>query len=263
MLGLIRAEALLFYAEVLRRKSILVTFSLFPYLLTLLILLIGSSAGSFNAFESKVGISPVPFFISSSFVLMVVLGVSDEILWRPIYNEEMGTSPYVVSSPSNPILRSLAIPIPRLSLTLVLGSTSILPVLLYYFGSGFLLESISIMGLAALSGLALSSLAIAISGLATLWGESWRIIQVIRPLLFIFLGVFYPKHVMPTFARLISSLIPSSHTIEAIQTVLLGGSNILVSIGIGVALFMFYLPIGQKSLSIWERKKLRSGGIRT
>lgn len=264
LLTLLKAEFTFVYAEVLRRKTILMMFIVYPYLITLFIMLVGTSLGSPQVFIEKVGIDPVPFFIVSSFVLVSVLGVVDDVLWRPIFDEWMGTLPYVISSPTSRVIHYIAIPIPRLALVILSGSASIFPVLTYYYGIPGLLKAAGVLGLALLSSLLLTTLAMVIAGLVfTLAGESWRILNIVRPCLLILLGAFYPRYMMPFTAQVISWLVPSSHTVELLQRLLIGLSTeatyVLMLLGVAIALALVYTPLGDRSIKRWERKKLAEG----
>ncbi len=264
ILTMLKAEFTFVYADVFRRKTILMMFIVYPYIITAFIMLIGTSLGSPQVFTEKVGVDPVPFFIVSSFILISVLGVVDDILWRPIFDEWMGTLPYVISSPTSRVLHYFAIPIPRLTLVLISGSATVFPVLAYYYGLMGLTKATSVLLLALLSSVLLTTLAMLIAGLVfTLAGESWRVLNIIRPLLLILLGAFYPRYMMPLVAQAMSWLIPSSHTVELMQRLLIGAgvssSYALMLLGIGIGLAIAYTPLGDRSVRRWERKKLLEG----
>jgi len=264
LLTMLRAEFTFVYADIFRRKSLLAMLMIYPYILTLFILLIGTSMGSPAVFTEKVGIDPVPFFIVSSFVLISVLGVVDDVLWRPIFDEWMGTLSYVISSPTSRVIHYLAIPIPRLSLVILSCSASVFPVLIYYYGITGLFKAFGVLGLTILSSLLLTTLAMVIAGLVfTLAGESWRILNIVRPLLLILLGAFYPRYMMPLTAQVMSWLVPSSHTVELLQRLLIGLSTettyVLMLLGAAVALAIVYTPLGNKAIRHWEKKKLTEG----
>lgn len=263
-LDLVLAEFRFVYADVLRRKSILLTFIAYPYILTVFILFLGSSIGSTQMFAEKLGVDPTVFFIVSGFLLMAILGVGDDLLWRPVFDEWTGTLPYIISSSSSRIKHYLAIPIPRLTLVLLSGSTSVLPVLVYRYGIQGLTEGFAVVGLTALASiLMVSPMMVLIGAVYGVGGENWRVINVVRPLLLILVGAYYPRYLMPLAGRIVCYLIPSSHVVEAIQRILVetAGSlpDVLTLIGVATALFIAYSPVGVRSVSYWEERKVKEG----
>ncbi len=261
---IIAAEFRFTYADVFRRKITLVTFIAYPYILTILVLLIGYSLGSPTVFRERVGIDPMVFFILAGFTIMAIIGVGDDLLWRPLFDEWMGTLPYVMASPVPRIQHYIAIPLPRLILVLISGSTSIVPVLTYYYGLQGLVEGLLVMLLTGIAALFFTTIAILIMGIVySLGGENWRIINIIRPLFLILVGAYYPRYLMPLTGQVISWLIPSSHVVEVIHRMISGlyssPVDLLVLLGIATALFILYAPPGVKSIMYWEKTKMREG----
>ncbi len=266
-IDIIRAELKFVYGDIFRRKSVLIMFLAYPYVLTAFILLIGYSFGSPKVFVDRVGVDPAIFFITSGFMLLAILGVSDDIFWRPIFEEWMGTLPYIIASPVSRIQHYLAIPIPRLLLVLLTGSTSVVPVFTYFYGLSGFIESLVILGLTMIGAIFFASVSMVSLGIIYgFGGESWRIINVIRPLLLILIGAYYPRFLMPLLGKIISGLIPSSYVVEAIQRMLIDpsvpASFILMLLGIATALFVIYTPVGAKSIVFWEKKRV-SEGVKT
>jgi len=260
---LVRAEMRLVYADVFRRKSVLAMLVAWPYMLTAFVLIIGSSMGSPQLFAERVGVDPVPFFIVSSFVLISTLSVLDDIMWKPLFDEMTGALPYILSSPVNRILYYTTLPIPRLLLVVLVGATSLIPVLTLYWGARGFALSLAIMVLGILSALLFTPPAIAIAtSLYRTGGESWRLINVVRPVLMILVGAFYPRWLMPLAGYVLSSLLPPSFCVEVIQRLLasmISLSNALTLLGIAIAIAIAYLPISTHSIRSWERKKFIEG----
>ncbi len=264
---LVRAEMTLLYSDIFRRKSVLLMFIAYPYMLTLFILLIGYAFGTPQVFMERVGVRPEVFFLVGGYMMMTIIGVGDDLLWRPIFDEWMGTLPYILASPVDRVKHYFAIPVPRMILVLIGGAGSVVPVLVYYYGLSGLAEAVAVMALTGLAAFFFASVAVIITGiLFTLGSENWRAINVVRPILFILIGVFYPRYLMPLTARLISGLIPSSHVVEVVQRILAGAYpgliDFLTLIGLATALFIIYTPIGARSIAMWERKKV-SEGVKT
>ncbi len=263
LLQVVRAEMRFVYADILRRKGVLAILIAWPYMLTAFVVIVGSSMGSPQLFAQRVGVDPVPFFIVSSFVLLSTLSVIDDIMWKPIHDELMGTLPYILSSPVNRVLYYASLPIPRLLLAVLIGSTSLVPVLTLYWGlHGFEL-SLAIAALGIVSALLFTPTAIVIAmALYVAGGESWRLINIVRPILMILIGAFYPRWLMPLAGYVLSSLLPPSHCVEVIQRLLTATarvSTVLTLMGIATALAMAYLPASARSVAAWERKKLVEG----
>lgn len=265
VLSIIKSEMLLVYGELLRRKQVLFTYVAYPYIMTFFIVFVGSSVGSLENFEARVGSNPFLFFIAASFNFMVVLGIVDDVLWSPIYDDNIGTLPYILSSTTPWFLRLLIIPIPRLILTVILGFTSLVPLFTYLEGLKGLLTSLLLMGLASLAGLLLSTFAILLTcSISMLVGESWRLLNIVRPLMMILLGVFYPRVLMPVIIRAVSYLIPSSHVVDLMFYTLVGRGTpeimtILTLLGTGTALAAMYGPLSYSSAKSLELKKLKEG----
>jgi len=262
-LQLVKAEMKFIYADVFRRKSLLIMLILWPYLLTAFILVIGSSMGSTRVFIQRVGVDPVPFFIVSGFVLISTFSVLDDIMWKPIFDEMTGVLPYILSSPVNRVLYYASLPVPRLILVVLIGATSLIPVLSFYWGLRGLVLALAIVVLGILSALVFTPPAITIAmTLYRMGGESWRLINVVRPILMLLIGAFYPRWLMPLAGYVLSSLLPPSYCIEAIQRLLGSATSIeyaLMFVGLAVALAMIYVPASSYSIVSWERKKLTEG----
>ncbi len=262
-LQLIKAEMKFVYADVFRRKSVLVMLILWPYLVTAFVLIIGSSMGSSQVFIQRAGVDPVPFFVVSGFVLISTFSVLDDIMWKPLFDEMTGALPYILSSPVNRILYYASLPVPRLVLVVLVGATSVFPVLILYWGLRGLILALAIVGLGILSALVFTPPAVAIAmSLYKVGGESWRLINVVRPLLMLLIGAFYPRWLMPLAGYVLSSLLPPSYCIEIMQRLLGSAMNVeyaLMLIGIAIALATVYMPLSSYSIVSWERKKLSEG----
>ncbi|MEM4037637.1 MAG: ABC transporter permease, partial [Desulfurococcaceae archaeon] len=91
-------------------------------------------------------------------------------------------------------------------------------------------------------------------------GESWRALNIVRPLMMVLLGVYYPRTYMPLVGYIISSLIPSSHVVEVVQRLLTGmQGNLFTLFVIAFILAFTYTPLGQFTLKAWEHKKVKEG----
>ncbi|MEM1772323.1 MAG: ABC transporter permease [Desulfurococcaceae archaeon] len=259
-MDILRAEYRLVYNDVFRRKSVLLTLILYPYIFTAFTLFIGYSAGTPSDFIQRVGVDPALYLITASYMLTSVLASLDDLLWKPLFDTYTGTVIYILASPVNRLKLYAAIPFPRLTLLVLMGFTSIIPVYLFYFGLNGVLLGLIIMGVITLACLIMIPFAIFVASSVHRVGESWRILNIVRPLVIIFLGVYYPRIYMPLGAYIVSSLIPASHIVEIAQRILIGmQSGLFTLFSIAVTLAIIYVPIGQFSLRSWERKKVKEG----
>lgn len=254
------AEYKLMYAELFRRKSALLSIITYPYLFTGFIIFFGYTLGSREAFTQRIGVNPVVYMITASYLMLSIMTVVDDILWRPISSEYDGTLPYVITSPINKLKYYFAIPFPRLTIILLTGSTSIVPIYVYYIGLDGLTISLLIMILTLIGGLLMITLAVIIMSIVGLIGESWRVLNIIRPVLMILLGIYYPRRFMPLLLYVVSSLIPSSHIIEIIQKTL---SNTPVEtyilLALAIVLTILYTPFSYRGIYFWEKRKVKKG----
>jgi ABC-2 type transport system permease protein len=254
---------LLVYSDLFRRKSLLVMFVAWPYLTTAFMLIFGYAVGSPRVFTERVGVDPIQFMIVGSYLLFSIMTIVDDIMWRPIYDEQLGTLPYIVSSPTRLITHYLSMPVPRFVASTVLGATAVFPVMVFSRGLEGLLVGLAVVLLSLISATVFTPLATAIGlSLYTLGGESWRAINVIRPLLLIVTGIYYPRWLMQWPLYLVSSLMPPAHCVEVIQRIVVGLAEtytILVSLTLAVLLGVLYSPAMARSATAWEKKKLRVG----
>lgn len=260
---LLQAEFKLVYGEILRRKSALVTLIIYPYLFAGFTLFFGYTIGSPQLFMERVGIEPIVFMVTASNIVMSMLNTVDDVLWRPLHDTFIGTLPYIIASPASKLKLFIAIPVPRLSLLLITGFTSIAPIYMMYYGFNGVLLTLAIVSLIALGALTLSTLGIIVAGLVHTFSESWRILNIIRPLMMVLLGAYYPRIFMPIAVYAVSLLIPSSHIVEIIHRMLLKDvSNVYLLLALAITLALVYSPGSGRALSYWERKKV-SEGVKT
>lgn len=259
-LDILKAEYRLVYSEVFRRKAALVSMIMYPYIFTAFTLFIGFAVGSPRAFTERVGIDPVIYMITASYMLMSILNSVDDLLWRPLFDTFIGTLIYIIASPVNRLKLYSAIPIPRMTILLLMGFTSVIPVYTLYYGFQGLILGLTIMSVVIIGCLVMIPFAIVIASSVHRVGESWRILNIVRPLVMVMLGVYYPRIYMPIAGYVVSSLIPSSHVIEVVQRIL-GGmqGNLFVLFALAFVLALLYTPMGHVTLRAWEFKKVKEG----
>lgn len=264
LVDLVRAEMLLVYADLLRRKSVIAVYLAWPYMVTAFILMMGYAVGSPRAFAERVGVEAPLFMIVGSYLLFSTMAVVDDIMWRPIYDESSGTLPYIVSSPAGVVAHYLSIPVPRFLLSLLLGASALFPVLVAYRGplEGALVGA-SVVLLSIVSAATFVPLATALGlGLYAAGGESWRAISFLRPLLLMLMGVYYPRWLMSLPLYVVSSLLPPAHCVEVVQRIVVGLAEawaVTLSLSAAAALALAYGPGMLRAARAWELRKLREG----
>lgn len=260
---LVRAEMLLVYADLFRRKSLLIMYFLWPYMLTGFILMFGYLAGSPHAFIEKVSVEPPIFIAVGSYLVFSTLSVIDDIMWRPIYDENLGTLPYIVASPTKMSIHYISIPIPRFVVSAIMGAAALFPILVIYRGLEGFLMSLIIVLLSLLSVAVFVPLATALGlGLYIAGGENWRAINFLRPLLLIMMGVYYPRWLMSLPLYITTSLLPPAHCVEVVQRIVVGLAEVhrlSILLTLAVVLGILYNPAMLRAAKIWEVKKLGEG----
>lgn len=257
---ILKAEYKLVYSEVFRRKTALVTLVLYPYIFTAFTLFIGHAAGSPKAFIERIGVDPVVYMVTASYMLMSILASIDELLWRPLFDTYIGTITYILASPVNMFKLYFTIPIPRLTLLALMGFTSIVPIYAIYYGFGGLVLGLVVMATLIAGCLVMIPFAIVVATTVHRIGESWRALNIVRPLIMVLLGVYYPRAYMPFAGYVVSSLIPSSHVVEIVQRMITGmQGNLFTLFAVAFVLALMYTPLGRFTLVAWKHKKVKEG----
>lgn len=260
---LIRAEMLLVYADFFRRKAVVLMYLAWPYMTTALMLMLGHAIGSPQAFAGKMGVEPPLFLMVGSYLLFSSMTVLDDIMWRPIFDENVGTLPYIIASPTEIVLHYASIPIPRFVLSLALGIAALFPVLIVYRGLSGILVGLVVMLISTISAAVFTPLATALSlGLYATGGENWRAINFLRPLLLVLVGVYYPRWLMSLPLYLVSSLLPPAHCVEVAQKIVIGLAEtyaITIPLVLALVLGLLYSPGMLRAARAWESGKLKEG----
>ena len=265
-IDIVIAEFKCFFTEFIRRKSLIIALILYPYILTALILFIGTIFGSPRYFREKIPADPLLFFLSSSLTLLVSLVMLDDIGARFIWEEQLGTLSYLMLMPASMTKFILASPIPRLVLTLGWVMLTLAPTAIYVKGVETGIAIIIVSSIAALGALSLMGFALIIGGLLILSKGEWAIYWIIRPLILFLSGVLYPVALMPLWLKVLSMTMPISYAVEA-SRMLIAYDNpeiklILLNIGLILVLSILYTPIGLKTYKYLELKVKRVGGLK-
>ena len=259
------AEWMAFYKDLTRRKSLIVSFIVYPYILTLLFVIMGLAVGGLTSFSQRFHVSAITFFLTMSYLMLTVLIGADMIMQRPSSDMWAGTLPYILTSPAPRILRYLAVALPMLAPFIVQGIICLTPVYVYYYGVEGAVLALLVVFLSVLAGLFMVPIAMVTMGLAYMVSEEgWRIINIARPLLLILIGVYYPRYLLPLVFRVATMVIPSSSIVEIIQYMLTNNLTMSLAgilLGVATASFILLLPIGGKTVTRWE-ERLRFKGVK-
>lgn len=261
-ISLVRAEYMFILAEIIRRKSVLFVMILWPYLIMGFVVFLGRSIGGMEYFQQRIGVHPILFFITGSFLLIVSLIFFDEIASRFWYDEFIGTLPYILIAPTSKVILAFAMGIPRLIINVLIGLSSLVPVYFIFKGIFGIPEALIVISLSIFSALTFSTFAIIFSAIVLLSGGGWRTISVLRPLIMLLSGVMYPRFLLPLTAKIFTMFLPLANSVEMIQLFVAQGgltSYSLILLGLATALAILYAPISIKSLNAWERKALIKG----
>jgi len=260
LIDLLVAEYRLVYGELFRRKSAIVTMIMYPYLFAGFTVFVGYAYGNPQYFVERTGVDPVVFMVTASYILMALMTTVDELFWRPLVDQWVGTLPYILATPVNRLKRYFSIPIPRLTILIITGSTSVIPIHVYYSGFKGLATGLSIILLTTIGAIISIGFSMVITGLVHRIGESWRTLNIIRPIIMILIGAYFPRKYMFIFARYVSYLIPASHVVEIIQGLMSGlETPLYILLSLAIALSIIYTPLGSKTIDVWEKKKVREG----
>jgi ABC-2 type transport system permease protein len=249
-------------AENFRRKSAAFSMIVWPYMMTLFVLFLGSFIGDFSVFQRNVGVHPAVFFITGSFLLLISLIFFDDAASRFYYDEMTGTLPYIIASPTSRFVLALSLSIPRFIMNILIGFSSLIPIYVFFMGLAGFYEAFTVISLSIFGSLTFSTMALVFASLVLISEGGWRVMSVMRPLLLLLSGVMYPRFLLPILAKVISGFIPLSHTIEAIQLYMsLGGftDHTLILMGLASALAVAYAPISRLGLRMWENKLVKKG----
>ncbi|MEM4581198.1 MAG: ABC transporter permease [Candidatus Korarchaeum sp.] len=267
LLSLFKSGVLLDLYFVKNNKANLVAFLLWPYLTLLLILGAGLFLGSAQSFRVNVGsdVDPIAFFVSSTLIASASLSVMWDVGGSVLLHRWAGTLPYVLLSPHRTSTILVMSYIPRYVFWSFIQLAEFLPILLWRKGLGAMLDA-GVIALAMLVGVLplLGFSAIFASFLLVLREES-NVLSWLNPVILILSGAFYPSHLFPLWARLLSQLLPTTHTFELARlSALMSGPilrDALVIMGVLLGMAALYNALSYAAMGEAERKALGSGSI--
>ncbi len=259
------AEWMAFYRDLMRRKSLVVSLLVYPYLLTVLFLVMGLAIGGLSSFTARFHVHPIVFFVTMSYLMLTILIGADTIMQRPASDMWAGTLPYIIISPLPRLWKYFAVALPPIAPFALQGLVSLLPVYAYYYGYEGVLVAIAIIAATLTASLLIIPVAMIITGISySVSEEGWRIINIVRPLLLILLGIYYPRYLLPLVFRLATMIIPSSNIVELVQLILVNSlttSTAGILIGLSIAVFVILLPLGSRTIGGWE-ERIRVRGVK-
>lgn len=248
-------------------RANLITFLLWPYLMLLLVLGAGIFLGSAQSFRANMGsdVDPIVFFVSSTLIASASLSVMWDVGGSVLLHRWAGTLPYVLLSPHRTSTILVMSYMPRYVFWSFIQLTEFLPILLWRKGAGMVLD-VGLITLAMLVGmLPLLGFSAIFASFLLIVKEESNVLGWLNPVILILSGAFYPSYLFPLWARLLSQLLPTTHTFELARlSALMSGPIVreaLAIIGILLGMTVFYNAISYAAMGSAERKALGSGSI--
>ena len=262
-----------FYRElkyVSRTPSWIVVFALLPYVMAAISYLMGLAASSlagelaFALFEETTGArDPLVYFLVGYGVMMpsfLVISVASQCIGAELYR---GTLEHLFSSPINRVLYAVVDPLPWVGVALAALCASYAPILVYWKGLSFALDFlqallVALVGLLPLVGIGLMSAVLTIKT-----REYWVASNFLQGVVTLFSGFAYPLSVLPSWMRVVSLFLPTSHAVELIREILEEGASLLPNWRLPVLLLMApaYVSAGALAFKLVVERGERSGEL--
>ena len=116
---------------------------------------------------------------------------------------------------------------------------------------------------ALLGALGLAGFALIFGGIMLMFREEWTIANLIRPIILLISGVYYPVYLMPLWLQYIAGLIPLTYAVEATRIAIMFENPFIQQmytfIGLILVLTIIYTPIGVRLYGVFEAKTLKEG----
>lgn len=252
----------------LRYPSWIFTFIALPYMISGLFYGIGYSIAGPNSvknFTSNTGVSnPFLYYLLGSLVFMMTTLISEDI-GSSIRQEQLnGTFELHYLSPSNKALIWSSYIFPHGTISLLMMLASALPPLIYRFGYQSLFSMLIGLLILFIGIIPVFGIGLIMASLTVKFKEPWAIINVIRTIITVCSGFYYPLTILPYWLQFISQFIPTSHVTTLLREVLLFNRRLIFS-DIRLALLLFlsllYFVLGYGFFVRWERNARKSGEL--
>ncbi len=241
---------------------------LWPYLILGLILGMGHVVGSPQAFRRNVGaeVDPLTFFVSSTLVAMAAVDVMWGVGGSVLEHRWVGTLPYVLISPNRTSLTLVLSYVPRYLLSTAIQLAEFSPLLVLSSGPWEAAGDLAVMALAMTAGmLPLLGFSAVFAALLISIEEESNVLGWLNPLILLFSGAFYPAHMLPRWARLVSEVLPTTYTVELARLSAAlgspGASEVVTLMGILLGMSALYNAASLAAVGAGERRAMRRGAI--
>ncbi len=249
-------------------KSAFISMMIWPYMTLGLILGMGRIFGSSRSFVQNVGIAvnPITYFVASTLAAMASLDVIWGIGGSVLHHRWTGTLPYILLSPYRTSVTLVLTYIPRYLFSAGIQLAEFAPLVLVIEGFSEGVLKLVVMVLAITIGMLpmLGFSALFTSFLLSIKEET-NVLGWLNPLILLFSGAFYPAYLLPRWAGLISTALPSTYTIELARISAMIGSpslrKVTFLIGVLAAMSVIYNSISGLLVQAGERKAMREGAI--
>jgi len=252
----------------LRYPSWIFTFMALPYMISGLFFGIGYSISGPNAiknFQRNTGIDdPFLYYLLGSLIFMMASLISEDI-GSSIRQEQLnGTFELHYLSPSNKALLWSSYIFPHGTISLLMMLASALPPLIYKFGFESIFSIIAGLFILFIGIIPLFGIGLIIASLTVKFKEPWAVVNVIRLLITVCSGFYYPLTILPYWLQVISNIIPTSHVIILLREILLLNRRYVFSdprMGLLLFLSLIYFALGYVFFVRWEKNARKSGEL--
>ncbi len=245
MLDVFRAQLYSTYCWFKNNKWFMVSYFIWPYLMVLILLGLGSIMGSVDIYAERMKVANPAFFLfSASAIALMSVAIVDATAGFALHNRWIGTLNYIVLSPIRLSKLFVAAGLPESLLSAVFSVMAVAPAAIYFEGLVGGLKLLLVLLVMIAGMLPLVGLAVLAGSLLLILKEESNIISSLNPLILLLSGVFYPITVLPEFMQFMSTFMPTKYVVDAAKMAAtyrtLPGSLLILIFGFLAALTLAY-----------------------
>lgn len=251
----------------LRYPTWILTFIALPYMITGLFSGVGYVIGGANAvqnFMENTGTSNFFLFSLIGSSLFLISTIIMEDVGNSIRSEQLrGTLELHYLTPTSKALIWTAHILPHGTISLITIAGTLIPALALTEGVNLasIVETFFILAVALVP---LFGISLIIAALTVRFKEPWAVVQVIRALISVASGFFYPIYILPEWLQMLSLALPTAHAVELIRAVLIYSKEFVLldyRFGLLLALSLAYFVAGLRIFSRWEDHARKTGDL--
>jgi len=252
----------------LRYPTWIFAFIALPYMLSGLFNGIGYSIAGPRAVENfarNTGVSnPFLFYTLGTALLLATEVLLQDVAYSIRSEQLLGTFELHYLAPAPTWLIWILYLFPHSTIMVVVLLATTLPVLAF---SGVLSSPIDFLyacSVLALGMLPLLGIALALAALVVRYKEPGAVVSLVQSVVILLSGYFYPLTVFPAWVSALSQVLPTTHVISILRSLLLAGEGVspldrrLLTL---LALAVAYPVIGLYSYRRWESEARRRGEL--